>query len=60
MSLVEALRQMLHLNSGGASPVTAGMEHLEEEISVVTQRLSGLEESLKLPTATFNPSKPDD
>ena len=59
MSLVEALRQMLHLNSGGAT-AAAGMEHLQEEISVVTQRLSGLEESLKLPTTTFNTSKPDD
>lgn len=59
MSLVEALRQMLHLNGGESSPIAAGMEHLEDEISVVTQRLSGLEESLKLPTTSFNPSKPD-
>ena len=59
MSLVEALQKMFHLSVKEVRVVDDDSGRLEEEIDNVTQRLAGLEESLKLPTINFNPSKPD-
>lgn len=59
MSLVEALQKMFHLSVEEARVVGENTGRVEEKMDNVTQRLAGLEESLRLPTINFNPSKPD-
>jgi len=56
---VEALQKMFHLSVEEARVVGENTGRVEEKMDNVTQRLAGLEESLRLPTVNFNPSKPD-
>lgn len=57
MSLLEALQNMFHANTREVQATASGP--LGEGIADVTHRLAQLEDRLKVPTANFNPSRPD-
>ncbi len=59
ISLVEALRQVFNVSAREARTAPHADVDQLEELANVSQRLAGLEDSLRRATVTFNPSRPD-
>lgn len=59
ISLVEGLRQAFQVSTHEALTMTNLDAEQLEGLADVSQRLAGLEDSLRRPTVTFNPSRPD-
>ena len=59
ISLVEALRQVFNVSAHEARTGPNADADQLEELAKMSQRLAGLEDSLRRTTVSFNPSRPD-
>ena len=59
ISLVEGLRQAFHASTHEARVMANPDADQLDDLADVSQRLAGLEDSLRRPTVSFNPSRPD-